>query len=392
MTPHPRLADAQRLVVKIGSALVVDPEQRRAAHRLAGRRRRRHRRRCARAGTEVIVVSSGAIALARRTLGLTQPRLRLEEKQAAAAVGQIRLAQAWSEALSAHGADRRAAAADAGRHRGPPPLPQRPRHAADAARPRLRAGDQRERHASPPRKSASATTTAWPRASPRWCRPTSWSCCPTSTASTPPIRAATPTPQHIPVVPAITPEIEAMGGEPPPGYSSGGMRTKLVAARIATQAGCAMAIALGHVDAPAARACATARAAPGSCPRPRAARARKRWIAGALAPLGALIVDAGAARALAAGRSLLPAGVRARRGHVRARRRGGGARPGRRAARRAACPPMPAPTRHASPAIAPTRSRPSWAGAGATRSSTATIWCCRDGLARRLTHAAPRLG
>ena len=63
-----------------------------------------------------------------------------------------------------------------------------------------------------------------------------------------------PAAAHIPVVPAMTAEIEAMGGEPPPGYSSGGMRTKLVAARIATQAGCAMAIALGHAAAPAAGA------------------------------------------------------------------------------------------------------------------------------------------
>src|SRR6185312_1073227 len=102
MITLPRLADARRLVVKIGSALVVDPDN--AAPReawlhgfaadvaaLSAR------------GVEVIVVSSGAIALARRTLGLSQKRLRLEEKQAAAAVGQIRLAQAWSEALSAQG-------------------------------------------------------------------------------------------------------------------------------------------------------------------------------------------------------------------------------------------------------------------------------------------------
>jgi glutamate 5-kinase len=96
----PSLATARRVVVKIGSALVVDEKA--AAPRatwLAGVAEdisalRSH-------GTEVIVVSSGAIALARRTLGLTQRRLKLEEKQAAAAVGQIRLAQAWTEALSA---------------------------------------------------------------------------------------------------------------------------------------------------------------------------------------------------------------------------------------------------------------------------------------------------
>jgi glutamate 5-kinase len=98
----PCLAAAQRLVVKIGSALVVDQAE--AAPRtawldgiaadVASLRAR---------GVDVIVVSSGAIALARRSLGLQQRRLRLEEQQAAAAVGQIRLAQAWSEALSAKG-------------------------------------------------------------------------------------------------------------------------------------------------------------------------------------------------------------------------------------------------------------------------------------------------
>src|SRR5690349_1020695 len=98
----PALSAAQRLVVKIGSALVVDPDEASprttwldgVAADIASLRAR---------GVEVIVVSSGAIALARRSLGLHQRRLRLEEKQAAAAVGQIRLAQAWTEALSRHG-------------------------------------------------------------------------------------------------------------------------------------------------------------------------------------------------------------------------------------------------------------------------------------------------
>ena len=98
----PGLVQAQRLVIKIGSALVVDQDQ--AAPRaawlsgvakdIAALRAR---------GVDVIVVSSGAIALARRTLRLTRKKLRLEEKQAAAAVGQIRLAQAWTQALSEQG-------------------------------------------------------------------------------------------------------------------------------------------------------------------------------------------------------------------------------------------------------------------------------------------------
>ncbi|WP_264798460.1 glutamate 5-kinase, partial [Acetobacter peroxydans] len=99
---RPSLAHAKRLVIKIGSALVVDPEQaapRQAwlasvAEDIAMLRRQ---------GTAVSVVSSGAIALARHSLGLTDRALRLPEKQAAAAVGQIKLAQAWSNALSAQG-------------------------------------------------------------------------------------------------------------------------------------------------------------------------------------------------------------------------------------------------------------------------------------------------
>jgi glutamate 5-kinase len=115
---------------------------------------------------------------------------------------------------------------------------------------------------------------------------------------------------HIPIVEALTPEVEAMGGEPPPGYSSGGMRTKLAAARIATQAGCAMAIAVGNVERPLQALERGARCT-WFLPVPEGRTARKRWIAGSLSALGTLTVDAGAARALANGRSLLPAGVRA---------------------------------------------------------------------------------
>jgi glutamate 5-kinase len=304
----PSLASAQRIVVKIGSALVVDPDE--AAPRaawltgiatdIAALRQR---------GVDVIVVSSGAIALARRTLGLQQKRLRLEEKQAAAAVGQIRLAQAWSEALSAQSLtaaqllltledteDRRRylnARATLNTLLGLGCIPVINENDTVATA-EIRFGDN-DRLAARVAEMTQADQlvllsdidglyTADPRRDP----------------------AA----QHLPVVAAITPEIEAMGGEPPPGYSSGGMRTKLVAARIATQAGCAMAIAQGHIQRPLA-----ALQNGGRCtwflPTPEGRSARKRWIAGALAPLGAITVDAGAARALATGRSLLPAGVRA---------------------------------------------------------------------------------
>ena len=368
--------------MKIGSALVVDQDE--AAPRtawlagiaadIASLRAR---------GADVIVVSSGAIALARRSLGLHQRRLRLEEQQAAAAVGQIRLAQAWSEALSAKGLtaaqllltlddteDRRRylnARATLNTLLGLGCIPVINENDTVATA-EIRFGDN-DRLAARVAEMMQADQlillsdidglyTADPRRD--------------------------PPPTHIPVVAAITPEIEAMGGEPPPGYSSGGMRTKLAAARIATQAGCAMAIAYGHTDRPLAALEKGARCT-WFLATPEGRSARKRWIAGALAPLGALVVDAGAARALAAGRSLLPAGVRARRGHVRARRSGGGAQCTTARPWRAACPPMPAPMQNASPATGPTRSRPSSAGAAATRSSTATTWSCFERHEQRQT-------
>jgi len=303
----PTLAGAHRLVVKIGSALLVDDRQGRPrAHWLAGVAADIAALRAR--GTEVIVVSSSAIALARCSLGLTQRRLRLEEKQAAAAVGQIRLAQAWTEALSARALTaaqllltpedtedrRRYLNARATLHTllslGCVPVINENDTVATAE---IRFGDN-DRLAARVAEMVQADQlillsdidglyTADPRRD--------------------------PDARHVPVVESLTPEIEAMGGEPPPGYSSGGMRTKLVAARIATQAGCAMAIAPGHPDRPLTALSDGARCT-WFLPAPEGRSARKRWIAGALAPLGALVVDAGAARALAAGSSLLPAGVR----------------------------------------------------------------------------------
>jgi glutamate 5-kinase len=302
----PNVALARLLVIKLGSALVVDQDQavartgwlRMMAADIAHARAR---------GTQVIVVSSGAIALARRALHLTQRRLRLEEKQAAAAVGQIRLAQAWSEALSAENLiaaqllltlgdteDRRRYlnARDTLRtllSLGCVPVINENDSVATAE---IRFGDN-DRLAARVAEMVQADQlillsdidglyTADPRK----------------------VEGAV----HIPVVDVLTPEIESMGGDPPPGYSSGGMRTKLLAARIATQAGTAMAIALGHCDRPL-----SALAAGGRCtwflPSLEARSARKNWIAGSLLPAGSFTVDEGAARALAAGGSLLPAGV-----------------------------------------------------------------------------------
>jgi glutamate 5-kinase len=253
------------------------------------------------------VVSSGAISLARRALGLTQKKLRLEEKQAAAAVGQIRLAQAWAEALATHGLvaaqllltfgdteDRRRYLNARATLRtlldfGCVPVINENDSVATAE---IRYGDN-DRLAARVAEMVQADQlvlfsdidglyTADPRRN--------------------------PTATRIQVVPTLTPEIEATAGDPPPGYSSGGMRTKLTAARVATQAGCAMAIALGHTPHPLA---ALANGAPCTWFLATAdgRTARKRWIAGTLQPAGTIQVDDGAARALAAGGSLLPAGI-----------------------------------------------------------------------------------
>ncbi|MGE5270246.1 MAG: glutamate 5-kinase [Thiohalocapsa sp.] len=318
------MAQAKRLVVKIGSALLVggDGEIRRAwldglADDIAAARGR---------GQEVVVVTSGAVAIGRRHLGLRRRALRLEEKQAAAATGQIRLAHAYQEALARHGitvaqilltpddteARRRHLNARATFAQllalGAVPVVNENDTVATAE---IRFGDN-DRLAARVAQMTSADMllllsdidglyTADPRAEPGAV--------------------------HIPLVREIGPEILAMAGKAPPGYSSGGMVTKLEAARIAMQAGCAMLIAEGDprsdsgrgspegdsarpLSAVLAGAAATLFVAGGE---PRSAR--KAWIAGAVSPAGALVVDDGAARALRSGKSLLPAGIIAVEGH-----------------------------------------------------------------------------
>ncbi|WP_338332419.1 glutamate 5-kinase [Acetobacter sp. LMG 32666] len=305
-SPRPSLLHAKRLVIKIGSALVVDPQK--AAPRqewlasvaadIAVLRKQ---------GVAVSVVSSGAIALARHTLGLTAGPLRLAEKQAAAAVGQISLAQAWSHALSAHGLtaaqllltpedteDRKRylnarATLNTLLELGCVPVINENDTIATAE---IRFGDN-DRLAARVAQMTDADQlvllsdidglyTADPRTNPNA--------------------------QHLPIIESLTPEIEAMGGEPPPGYSSGGMRTKLLAANIATRSGCAMAIAIGKTMHPLQALMDGARCS-WFLPQSNGHTGRKQWIAGSLNPTGEIKVDAGAADALRRGGSLLPAGV-----------------------------------------------------------------------------------
>jgi glutamate 5-kinase len=114
--------------------------------------------------------------------------------------------------------------------------------------------------------------------------------------------------RHLPLVREITPDILAMAGEAAPGYSSGGMVTKLEAARVAVAAGCAMAIAAGTQPHPLSALLKGARCT-WFVPSEQPLTARKRWIAGSLKPVGTLVIDDGAAAALTRGKSLLPAGV-----------------------------------------------------------------------------------
>ncbi len=156
--------------------------------------------------------------------------LRLEEKQAAAAIGQILLARAWQESLAPRRPRDRADPDHARGHRGASPLPQRPRHHRRRCSSSASCRWSTRTTPSPPPRSASATMTASPRASPSWPWPRPWSCSPTSTVSTPPTRARTRPPRTCPWSEAITPEIEAMAGGSGSQVGTGGMVSKLIAA------------------------------------------------------------------------------------------------------------------------------------------------------------------
>ncbi len=305
MTATPALTDAKRLVVKIGSALLVDrttgalrADWLKALAEDVARIKAR--------GVDVILVSSGSIALGRRVLSLGLGALSLDEAQAAAAVGQIRLARAYEEALAPFdlvtaqilltlddSADRRRylntrATLASLLARGVVPIVN---ENDTIATDEIRYGDN-DRLAANVAVMAGADTcvllsdvdglyTANP--------------------------AEVPDAQHLAVVDRITPEIEAMAGDAGTGLSKGGMKTKIMAARTATASGCAMAITEGSVLRPLTALEKGARATWFTAAiDPQAAR--KRWIS-AMKPKGSLRLDAGAVAALGRGKSLLPAGI-----------------------------------------------------------------------------------
>jgi glutamate 5-kinase len=302
----PAISDFRRIAVKVGSALLVDSEGGRIHEEwlrsLVADLAQLHDE-----GRDVMVVSSGSIALGRAVLKLPSGALKLEESQAAAAVGQIALARTWSEALGRHG--------------------------IGAGQILVTLGDTEERRRYLNARSTISKLLEW-RAVPVINE--------NDTVATTEIRygdndrlaarVATMTsadllvllsdvdglydaPPHlradaklIPIVARITPEIEQMAGSAGSELSRGGMQTKIEAGKIATTSGTHMVIASGRVEHPL-RAITQGAPCTWFLTPANPVTARKRWIAGSLEPRGTLTVDAGAVTALRSGRSLLPAGV-----------------------------------------------------------------------------------
>ncbi len=301
-----RWHEARRIVIKIGSALLTDRDtgalKQSWLDAIADDVAELHAQ-----GREIVIVSSGAIALGRSALGLPRGPLKLEEAQAAAAVGQITLAHAYRTAFR----DRNLIAAQI----------------------LVTPGDTEERRRYLNARSTMATLLKL-RAVPVVNE--------NDTVATSEIRygdndrlaarvatmmtadclvllsdidglytappATNPDARRIDVVPAITAEIEAMAGDAGTELSRGGMVTKIAAAKIAVSAGTKMVIASGKPMHPL-RGLADGAACTWFLAAANPVTARKRWIAGTLTPKGAITIDQGAATALAAGRSLLPAGV-----------------------------------------------------------------------------------
>jgi glutamate 5-kinase len=301
-----RLSEARRVVVKVGSALLVDAASGRLdrawLEALALDLVDMHKR-----GQELVIVSSGAIALGRGQLGLPAGKPRLEESQAAAAVGQIRLAHAWKDVLEHHGVTVAQVLLTLG------DTEQRRRYlnARSTLFTLLRLGAVPVINENDTVATAEIRYGDNDRLAARVAQMLSADCLVLLSdvdglyGADP---ARDPAARFIPEVLRITPEIEAMASGASSKVGSGGMATKLAAGKIALSAGCHMCVASGRDPHPLRRIESGARctwfiaeATP--------LTVRKQWIAGSLQPVGELQVDEGAARALRDGRSLLPAGV-----------------------------------------------------------------------------------
>jgi glutamate 5-kinase len=300
-----RVSTPKRIVIKVGSALLVDSER-------GSLRRAWLRRLCGdiaalrQEGNTVIVVSSGAIALGRRLLKLKAGALKLEESQAAAAVGQVRLAEAYTEGFAAENI----VAAQVLLTLDDTEARNRYLNARATLKTLLALGavpviNENDTVATAEIRYGDNDRLAARVASMMQADQLVLLSDVDGLYTADPARDAAAT--HIAEVAAITPAIEAMAGESVSGLGRGGMASKIAAAKIAAAAGCEVLIARGD-DALAAM-----RAGSQRYTRIRAAitpaAARKRWIAGGLNPQGTLTVDDGAVRALNEGSSLLPAGV-----------------------------------------------------------------------------------
>ena len=302
----PGLGEFRRIVVKIGSALLVGPRGLRQAWlaSLAGELAAR-----ARAGTQIIIVSSGAIALGCRKLRLERQAIaKLDESQAAAAIGQIELARAWARHFAGSGLRVGQVLLTIG------DTEQR-RNYLNA---RATLGTLLKLGAVPVINENDTVATTEirygdnDRLAARVAVMTSADCL-VLLSDIDGLYSADPATdrqaRHIPLVPQINAAIERMAQGPASAFARGGMITKIEAAKIATRSGVTMAIARGAPHSPLSAMENGARATwflPVATP----ARARKAWISGQLTRAGTLTVDSGAARALKDGKSLLAAGVR----------------------------------------------------------------------------------
>jgi glutamate 5-kinase len=301
-----RLAKARRIVVKVGSALLVDHKTGTVKSQwlasLVDDIAALHT-----GGANIIIVSSGAIALGRRRLDLPKGKLDLPESQAAAAVGQIALAQSWTEALAKR--DMLAAQILVTLN----DTEERRRH----LNARATLSKLLEQKVVPVINENDTVATSEirygdnDRLAARVASMMSADCLVLLSDidglyTAPPGQKGA---EFVPEVREITADVEAMAGKPASGVGSGGMVTKIDAAKVALGAGCNMVIASGHVAHPLRHILEGARATwflAAATP----LQARKRWIAGSLQPVGRLVIDDGAKTALMKGKSLLPAGVR----------------------------------------------------------------------------------